>query len=311
MNLHHPRRWAGPACIILLGILGGVFSRTGVIPNLMFRGDFHVDLTALILFISLLTAFIWIAIIIGQLVGQKQLRRTLVNARTAQAEVKQRFLRRLDHELKNPITTIRLGVANLQNQQTGDAEMSGSLEHITNQVQRLQSLVENLRRLAELDENSLDCAKVDLPDVLEEAVELANNGVYPDSRKVELAIQQVPWPVSQVLADQDMLVVAFKNIIENALKFSAPDGCVQVHASEDGKQVVIEVDDNGRGITPDDLPLIFDELARGTNARDVPGSGLGLALARRIIELHHGSLIVNSRLNQGTMVRVVLPILDQ
>lgn len=209
--------------------------------------------------------------------------------------------------MKNPITTIRLGVANLQERYHGDVEVSGSLEHITNQVQRLQSLVENLRRLIELDESSLDLALVDLPEVLEEAVELAGAGEQT-GRKVDLVIQQVPWPVAQIRADRDMLLVAFRNLIENALKFSASEGRVEVRASEDGHQVLIEVDDNGRGIPPEDLPLVFDELSRGTNARDVPGSGLGLALARRIIELHHGSLTVNSRLDQGTMVRVQLPV---
>jgi len=300
-------RWLGPVCTVLVGILGAILVRTGIIPDLMFKGDFYFPLSALILFISLLAAIIWAVISVGRMVAEKRLQRSLEQVRAAQVQEKQRFLRRLDHELKNPITTIRLGVANLQERYHGDVDVSGSLEHITNQVQRLHSLVENLRRLVELDESSLDLALVDLPEVLEEAVELAGTGEQT-GRKVDLVIQQVPWPVAQIRADRDMLMVAFRNLIENALKFSAPDGRVEVRASEDGHQVLIEVDDNGRGIPPEDLPLVFDELSRGTNARDVPGSGLGLALARRIIELHHGSLTVNSRLDQGTMVRVQLPI---
>lgn len=300
-------RWLGPACTALVGILGAILARTGIIPDLMFKGDFYFPLSALILFISLLAAIIWAVISVGRMVAEKRLQRSLEQVRAAQVQEKQRFLRRLDHELKNPITTIRLGVANLQERHRGDPEVSGSLEHITNQVQRLQSLVENLRRLVELNESSLDLAQVDLPEVLEEAVELARTGEQA-GRKVELTIQQVPWPVAHIRADSDMLLVAFRNLIENALKFSAPEGRVEVRASEDGHQVLIEVDDNGRGISPEDLPLVFDELSRGTNARDVPGSGLGLALARRIIELHHGSLTLNSRLEQGTMVRVQLPV---
>ena len=307
MNGKLLQRWIGPACTALIGILGALLAQTGVIPNLLFQGDFHFPLSALILIISLLAAIIWSVISIGGMVGEKRIQRSLIQARAAQAQEKQRFIRRLDHELKNPITTIRLGVANLQERHRGDVEVSGSLEHITNQVQRLQSLVENLRRLVELDESSLDLALVDLPEVLEDAVELAGTGEQ-EGRKVELTIQQGPWPVAHIRADRDMLLVAFRNLIENALKFSAPQGRVEVRASEDGHQVLIEVDDNGRGISPEDLPLVFDELSRGTNARDVPGSGLGLTLARRIIELHHGNLTVNSRLDQGTMVRVQLPI---
>ncbi len=307
MRVKPLRRWIGPASTALIGILGALLAQTGVIPDLMYKGDFYFPLSALILSISLLAAIIWAVISVSGMVREKQLQRSLMQARAAQAQEKQRFIRRLDHELKNPITTIRLGVANLQERHRGDAEVSGSLEHITNQVQRLQSLVENLRRLVELDESSLDLALVDLPEVLEDALELAGTGEQA-GRKVELTIQQVPWPIAHIRADRDMLLVAFRNLIENALKFSAPQGRVEVRASEDGHQVLIEVDDNGRGISPEDLPLVFDELSRGTNARDVPGSGLGLALARRIIELHHGSLTVNSRLDQGTMVRVQLPI---
>ena len=103
-------------------------------------------------------------------------------------------------------------------------------------------------------------------------------------------------------------MVAFRNLIENALKFSGADGRVEVRASEDGHHVLVEIDDNGRGIPPADLAFIFDELYRGENARDLPGSGLGLALVRRIIELHGGSLRVNSRPELGTMVRVELPV---
>lgn len=305
------RRWVGPACILLVGIIGMYLTKSEVIPNLLFKGNFHLDLSALIFTGSLLIALVWAAIVIDRLFKQKKVQHLNHRARIVQAEDKLRFLRRLDHELKNPITTIRLGVANLQQQYSSDAGVSGSLAHITNQVQRLQLLVENLRRLAEMDESSLDRAMVDLAEVIKEAVELAGGADEYRARKVELAIQQVPWPVARIWADRDLLLVALRNLIENALKYSAPDGRVQVRASEDGHQVLIEVDDDGRGIPPEDLPHIFDELSRGSNARDLPGSGLGLALARRIIELHHGSLTINSRLGQGTMARVQLPILDQ
>jgi two-component system OmpR family sensor kinase len=67
-------------------------------------------------------------------------------------------------------------------------------------------------------------------------------------------------------------VVAFRNLIENALKFSIPDGLVEIRASEDGHRVLVEINDNGRGIPPEDLPHIFDELYRGENARGLPGS---------------------------------------
>ena len=239
--------------------------------------------------------------------SKRRFDRALVEERAAQIQERQRFMRRLDHELKNPLTTIRLGIANLKENPTPGEEMTGSLERISHQAQRLQTLVENLRRLAEIDENSLDRTQVNLREILEEAEELSLAAPERQGRTVNLSIQQVPWPLSTVWGDRDLLVVAFRNLIENALKFSSPEGRVEVRASEDGHNILVEIDDNGRGIQAEDLSHIFDELYRGENARDMPGSGLGLTLVRRIIELHGGSVDIHSRPDQGTMVRVHLP----
>lgn len=301
-------RWLGPVCTVLVGILGAILVRTGIIPDLMFKGDFYFPLSALILFISMLTAIIWAVISVGRMVAEKRLQRSLKQVRAAQLQEKQRFLRRLDHELKNPLTTIRLGIANLEGGSNEGEEMSRSLQRISLQAQRLQALVENLRRLTDMDEKSLDRSEVNLGEVLEEAIEIACENPERKTGTVNLTIQQVPWPLSPIYGDRDLLMVAFRNLIENALKFSGADGRVEVRASEDGHQVLVEIDDNGRGIPPGDQPFIFDELYRGENARDLPGSGLGLALVRRIIELHGGSLRVNSRPELGTMVRVELPV---
>lgn len=186
--------------------------------------------------------------------------------------------------------------------------MAGSLERISHQAQRVQTLVENLRRLAEMDESSLDRNQVSLPEILEESVEFTCGAAKSQEKTVHLSIQQVPWSLSTVCGDRDLLEVAFRNLIENAFKFSGPDGQVEVRASEDGHSILVEISDNGRGIPAEDLPHIFDELYRGENARDTPGSGLGLALVWRIIELHGGTVEVHSRPEQGTMVRVHLPI---
>lgn len=308
MNWRVLRQWLGPVLIIMVGLLGAGFARVGWITNLVFQGNFYFDLSALLFFIGLLAGLIWVVVILVRQSLNRQVGKALAEERAAQGQERERFLRRLDHELKNPLTTIRLGIANLKEDPSPGEEMTGSLERISHQAQRLQTLVENLRRLAEMDENSLYRISVNLQEMLEEAEELACGAPEWQDRVVHLSIQQVPWPLSPVSGDRDLLVVAFRNLIENALKFSGPYGQVEVRASEDGHNLLVEIDDNGRGISPEDLPHIFDELYRGENARDMPGSGLGLALVRRIIELHDGSLKVNSRPEQGTMVRVQLPI---
>jgi two-component system OmpR family sensor kinase len=293
--------------LFLSGLLAAWLIKAGWVPNLVFLGSYHFDLVALVLYAGLLASLAWIIVILARKQSKYRIDQALAEERAAQGQERQRFLSRLDHELKNPLTTIRLGIANLKENPCPGDEMTGSLERISHQAQRLQTLVENLRRLAEMDESSLDRIQVSLQEILEEAVEFTCGAPKSQGKTVHLSIQQVPWPLSTVCGDRDLLEVAFRNLIENALKFSGPDGRVEVRASEDGHSILVEINDNGRGILAEDLPHIFDELYRGENARDMPGSGLGLALVWRIIELHGGTVEVHSRPEQGTMVRVHLP----
>lgn len=305
------RRWLGPLMVILAGLLAAMLARLNWIPNLLFKGWIDFDLSALLLFCGLLAGLAWGGVVLTKRLTDSRVRKAREEEKAALIQERQRFLRRLDHELKNPLTTIRLGITNLQEGSKAGVEMGGSMERISLQAQRLQTLVENLRRLSEMDEKSLDRSEVNLGEVLEEVVEMAGEASGAVKGTVNLSIQQVPWPLSTIYGDRDLLMVAFRNLIENALKFSGENGRVEVRASEDGHHVLVEIDDNGRGIPPADQPYIFDELYRGENARDLPGSGLGLALVRRIIELHGGSLRLTSRPDQGTMVRVQLPVQPQ
>jgi two-component system OmpR family sensor kinase len=300
-------RWLGPLIVLAAGGLLAWLSRSGSLPNPLYRGVFFFDLSALFLATTFLVSLVWAAVLLIRSGQQRRIEQARAEHAARQLAERQRFLRRLDHELKNPLTTIRLGITNLREDEGASTEVSGSLERISHQVQRLQTLVENLRRLAEMDESSLDRTTVDVGEVIGEAQEWALSTPAYRDRKVSLSIQQVPWPLPPIQADRDLLLLAMRNLIENALKFSLPENQVEVRASDDGRFLLIEVNDSGRGIAPGDLEHIFDELYRGENARDLPGSGLGLTLVRRVVALHSGTIEVSSRPQQGTMVRVRLP----
>jgi two-component system OmpR family sensor kinase len=100
------------------------------------------------------------------------------------------------------------------------------------------------------------------------------------------------------------------NLVENALKFTSGNEAVEVRVLEDGKAIVVEVADSGPGIPSEELSKIFEELYRGINARGVEGSGLGLALVQRIVELHGGQIQVRSSQDnpRGTVFTVRLPV---
>lgn len=219
------------------------------------------------------------------------------------------FLRRLDHEIKNPLMGLRAALVNLQESQAAD-ERQHAVENAGRAVARLSRLLADLRKLSDLGERPIERSRVDVPDLLQDAVDAAHVLPAYDGREVSLLIPRVPSPFPSVTGDRDLLVLAVYNLIENALKFTSAEDSVEVRASEDGQAMVIEVADSGVGIPEEDVPKIFEELYRGSNTLSTEGSGLGLALVKRIIALHDGKVHVRSSQAEprGTVFTIRLPV---
>jgi two-component system OmpR family sensor kinase len=109
------------------------------------------------------------------------------------------------------------------------------------------------------------------------------------------------------MGDWDLLFLAIYNLLDNALKFTRVRDTIEIRAFESSSNVIIEVADTGPGIPQEELPRVWEELYRGRGARGIPGSGLGLALVRAIVDRHSGWVAVRSRHGQGTVVTVRLP----
>lgn len=218
------------------------------------------------------------------------------------------FLRRLDHEIKNPLTGLRAALVNLREAQAAD-ERSQAGQNADKAVERLTRLLTDLRKLADLDERPIERYAVNVPDLLEDVVDAARAIPAYEGRSISLLIPKIPSPFPMLTGDRDLLVLAVYNLVENALKFTSANDSVEVRTMEDGRAIVIEVADSGAGIAFDDLSKIFDELYRGTNARSTEGSGLGLALVNRIAILHGGGCGVRSSQTEprGTVFSLRLP----
>ena len=216
------------------------------------------------------------------------------------------FLQRLDHELKNPLAIIRLGLVNLRAEDSFSAEQRASLERMEAQSARLEKLVMDLRRLAELEGVEIEKSYLDLPEIIADLVETSKD--LHEGKNIDLSIQEVPWKVGSVLGDRDLLTMAFRNLIDNALKFTHDNGHIEVRLTDDGSEVILEVADNGIGIAEDEIQHVDKELYRGRNAVRVGGSGLGLTLVQRVLDLHHFRMTVRSREGQGTIVQVRMPL---
>jgi len=276
----------------------------GILHNLFLFGEYRIDAAGLISRIGVLAGGMIVVILITFWWAERRAVDALQAERRTQADTRLRFSRRLDHELKNPLTIIKIGIANLRNSPNLTAEQSVSLDRVGQQAERLQKLVQDLRWLSELGENRLERYPVNLAAVLEEAVALTQD-THP-GRTVDMDIQGVPWPLAAVAGDRDMLVILFRNLLDNALKYSTPDDRIIVRATDDGHWANVEVADTGAGISATELPRIFEELYRGENAQNIDGSGLGLALVWRIVNLHGGEISVRSRVGQGTIMSVRL-----
>ena len=235
--------------------------------------------------------------------------RLRVSSILSAAEDRRRFLRRLDHELKNPLTAILAGLANLS-ASSGDGIEQSALGSVEAQVQRLRHLVADLRKLSDLETRPLERTAVDMNELLMEVFSFAESSPSASNRGLNLVIPQAPWPLPAVLGDRDLLFLAVYNLMDNALKFSNEGDTIEMRASEDGTDVVVEVADTGPGIAEEDMPYIWDELYRGTGAQVIPGSGLGLALTKAIVTRHSGQVSMRSRIGQGTVVTLRLPMAE-
>ena len=226
------------------------------------------------------------------------------------AQDRLRFFMRLDHELKNPLTAIRAGLANIE--QTGGLILAGAgtaaaLASVSVQADRIARLVSDLRKLADLETQQIETAPVDLTGLLDEVAEAVAEIPAARERIIRVTVPRAPWPLPLVEGDRDLLFIAVQNLVANAIKFSAPGDTVEVRASEDGDALLLEVADTGAGIPADEIGQVWQELARGRAARSLPGTGIGLALVRVIVVRHGGQVAIRSRAGQGTVVGIRLP----
>lgn len=206
------------------------------------------------------------------------------------------FVTRLDHELKNPVTALRMGLT-----QVSDANLASSMGA---QVERLSSLVTDLRKITEIEDYPIADEPVDLREIVDEVVDAAGGA----QRDITVNFPRAPRPVPPVRGDRDLVFLAVHNLVSNAIKYSEPDATIEIRGREERGQGVLEVADTGRGIAAEDLPFVWDELARGADVRHIPGSGLGLPMVGSVMRRLGGRCELSSLAGHGTTARLELPL---
>jgi len=264
----------------------------------------RIDLGNVIFLIDVAAAVAWFILTIA---WDRRLEISIEEVQAEAAGEKRRFLRRLDHELKNPLTAIRAGLANLAETHLEEIQLE-ALSSVEAQTLRLSQLSSDLRKLAELETRPLERSAVNVAEMLQEAYSLALDQPNAANRQMKLNIPQVPWPLPSIQGDRDLLFLAVHNLLDNAVKFTMPGNTIEMRSFEDGSSLVIEVADTGQGIPEDELGHIGEELYRGKGARGIPGNGLGLALVHSIVNRHGGKVTLRSREGKGTVVTLRLPV---
>ena len=293
-----------PILIIVLVLLTAILLWSRVLPDLLIT--IRMDLGNALVILDVFFAFFWLVL---ALVQSRSRQDAIEGVIYEAADVKRRFLRRLDHELKNPLTAIRAGLANLAETHLEEMQRQALLS-VEAQTLRLSRLSSDLRKLAELEARPLERSAVNVNEMLQEAYALAQDQPNAAYRDLKLTVPQAPWPLPTIQGDRDLLFLAVHNLLDNAIKFTQPGGTIEMRGFEDGSSLVIEVADTGQGIPEDELVHVGEELYRARGARGIPGNGLGLALVHSIINLHGGKVSVRSREGKGTVVTLKLPAIS-
>ncbi len=229
-------------------------------------------------------------------------------------KMKSEFVRLVSHELKAPIGAIQ-GYLNL----ILDGVISNDREKERDVLQKTrdktESLIELIGDLLDLSRTERKLTEremkmVDVSDILVENIEFYRNDA--NEKNITLLMRDNrDNPV--VRGNYEELSRAFANLVSNAIKYTMEGGQVEIEITKTKAHVVVAIKDNGIGMSEEDLSGIFTEFFRGKNAvaKKISGTGLGLAIANRIVEDHNGYIEVKSKLNQGSIFTVVLPVMKQ
>lgn len=221
-------------------------------------------------------------------------------------EQQSRFVADAAHELRTPLTTLHTNLEVMRrDSQATIEEYQRLFATVERSLSRLESLVSNLLVLA-TEEQSLACEPVEVGSLLEEA--LADLQTMATTRQVSLRLQMKT--AASLYGDEHLLMLVFRNLIENAIRYNHPGGDVTVTATDSPTQVVVRVADTGIGIAKEEQPHVFERFYRvdQSRSRHRGGAGLGLSIVQHILQLHSGSVSLEDNIPCGSVFQICLPV---
>lgn len=213
------------------------------------------------------------------------------------------FVAHVSHELKTPLNTLlAYSELLLDYAKLSESDRVNAVNVIHDEVERAAGLINNLLNISKLETGTLPIARqrVKIAELLRDSAEKMSKNA--NTKGVSLEVK-IPPDLESIALDKDLFRIAIDNLLSNAIKYSDPGGKVTLSAANlDDHEMKISVSDQGIGISPEDCNKVFDKYYRSHDdmAAKRSGHGLGLYLARQIVELHHGKISVDSALGKGT-----------
>lgn len=219
----------------------------------------------------------------------------------------QDFLSTMSHDLQTPLSSMR---ANLYMLQRSPEKSEERIAKIDRQIDKLSGMIDDILTVARLEHMpDLERRPLDLESLLESSLSPLREAAR--AKNIEISSPN-PVPSIFIKADAKELQRALSNLISNAIKYTPPDGKVRIEIQPSSDYLVLDIVDTGIGIDTEDLPFIFERFFRAKNAKDFEkGTGLGLPIVKRIIELHEGRIHVSSSIGQGSRFSIQLPLLKE
>lgn len=216
-----------------------------------------------------------------------------------------RFTSDASHELRTPLAVMKTELELvLRDKSTPKAELREILESNLEEVDKLTRLSHMLLQLSKAEYSELEISEINIEDVVQQVVRRQSQ---PTERIAIVTAKSMPRASGNLASIEELAMI----LVDNALKYSPDDSLVTVRLSKRSGKACIEVTNTGKGISEHDLPHIFDRFYRADTSRTngtKSGYGLGLALAKKIVEIHKGELSATSALNHATTFTVLLPV---
>jgi PAS domain S-box-containing protein len=225
--------------------------------------------------------------------------------------VLRQFITDASHDLRTPLATLYTSLYLLRRVSPPDENISRYLSTLETQTAHLSRVLDDLFTMSRLDspESYLEKSSIDINQIMDNVLNAQKHAVTQKQLQLHYFPSESPL---EVMADKDYLLVALNHVVSNAVQYTSDNGSITIRICvPNAKDVQIEVADTGIGIQPSEMAYIFDRFYRSDRARktDIGGVGLGLSLARKIVEVHEGKIEAESTPGEGSIFRITLPLM--